>query len=88
MSEEITPIIPKPMTRAEKIKIRAERVRKRRIRLGLPPLTTNTDSTVTTAVIVAPKVTVPIIPKELPDIIPDGKLTIEIMIHCFRYQRR
>jgi hypothetical protein len=84
MSEEIT----KPMTRAEKIKIRAERVRKRRIRLGLPPLTNNTDSTVTTAIIETPKVTVPIIPKELPDIIPEGKLTIEIMIHCFRYQRR
>jgi hypothetical protein len=80
MPEEITPIIPKPMTRAEKIKIRAERVRKRRIRLGLPPLadnTTNTDSTVTTAVIDAPKVT---IPKE--------KLTLEICIHCYMYQRR
>lgn len=70
------------MTRAEKIKIRAERVAKRRERQGL---TTNTTSTVTTALIKAEPI---IVSHELPAIIPEGKLTIEICIHCFRYQKR
>ena len=70
------------MTRAEKIKIRAERVAKRRERQGL---TTNTTSTVTTALIKAEPI---IVSHELPAIIPEGKLTIEICIHCNFYQRR
>lgn len=78
----------KPMTRAEKIKIRAERVRQRRIRLGLPPLDSNVASNTTiieTTTTITPMIQ---IPKELPSIIPEGKVTIEICIHCFRYQRR
>lgn len=80
----------KPMTRAEKIKIRAERVRKRRIRLGLPvdhfpvydnPATTANTTTNTTTTMIP-------ISHELPSVIPEGKLTIEICIHCNFYQKR
>lgn len=86
------------MTRQERIKIRAERVKARDIRIKarqeqekkqlelkeqnkevnnqeVNEAETNDESTV-------------IISKDLPAIIPDGKLTIEICIHCFRYQRR
>jgi len=80
------------MTRQERMAIRAERVKARDIRINarkeqekklelkeqnpeVNEAETNDESTV-------------IISKELPILIPDGKLTIEICIHCFRYQRR
>jgi hypothetical protein len=80
------------MTRQERIKIRAERIKARDERIKarqqqekeqleleqnaeVNEAETNDKSTV-------------IISKELPSIVPDGKLTIEICIHCFRYQRR
>jgi hypothetical protein len=88
IKETTTTTTTKPMTRAEKIKIRAERVRQRRIRLGLPPLDSNVASNTTiieTTTTITPMIQ---IPKELPLIIPEGKLTIEICIHCFRYQKR
>ena len=88
MLETTTTTTTKPMTRAEKIKIRGERVRQRRIRMGLPvdPIPNealdiaNTTTTATTTLVP--------ISHELPTIIPEGKLTIEICIHTFRYQRR
>lgn len=75
------------MTRAERIQIRAERVRKRNERLGI---TNNTVSTVTTAVIESTDTTTTATPviHELPSVIPEGKLTIEICIHCNFYQKR
>lgn len=80
------------MTRQERMAIRAERVKARDVRINarkeqekklelkeqnpeVNEAETNDESTV-------------IISKELPTLIPDGKLTIEICIHCFRYQRR
>jgi len=82
------------MTRAEKMKIRAERVRQRRIRMGLPvdplPVPNNSTSTVTTSTITVTKTTTTRIPvcHDLPAVIPEGKISIEICIHCFRYQKR
>lgn len=93
------------MTRAEKVKIRAERVRKRRERLGLPPLErdlpyysalSNNVSNVTSGIVIIekdnkeiPKASIiPSICHDLPAVIPEGKITIEICIHCFRYQKR
>jgi hypothetical protein len=78
------------MTRAEKIKIRAERVRQRRIKMGLPvdPLLNDINDSNTASTTTNTTTTAIPISHELPAIIPEGKLTIEICIHCFRYQRR
>ena len=58
------------MTKAERVKIRNERIRQRILRAQA---SSNTTSTNTTAII-----------KE----IPKEKLTLEICIHCFKYQKR
>jgi len=92
------------MTREEKIKVRAERVRKRRERLGMPPLErdlpyyaalSNNVSNVASDIVKTgkgvteiPKNIIPSICHDLPNVIPEGKITIEICIHCFRYQKR
>lgn len=71
------------MTRAEKIKIRAERVRQRILRAEAAKLAANT--TTTTAIVDAvttTTTTTPVVP------VPDRKLNLEICVHCFRYQRR
>ena len=61
------------MTRAEKIKIRAERVRQRILRAETAKLAANTTTTTTTVEYAE-------IPKE--------ELTLEIMIHCYHYEKR
>jgi glycosyltransferase involved in cell wall biosynthesis len=64
--------------------------------MGLPPLPrdmpSNTVSTTSTLEVAnttpAPTTALVQISHELPSIIPEGKISIEICIHCFRYQRR
>ncbi len=85
--ETTTTTTAKPITRAERIKIRAERVRKRNERLGISNNVASTSMTTTVSTIAKPTIT-PIRIAKLPDIIPEGKVTIEICIHTFRYQRR
>jgi glycosyltransferase involved in cell wall biosynthesis len=58
------------MTRQERIKLRAERVRQRIARKA-------EEANITL-----------MITDDLPLVIPEGKLTIEICIHCYMYQRR
>ena len=72
------------MTRAEKIKIRAERVRQRILRAEAAKLAANTTTTTITAIVdvTTTTTTTPIV------LVPDRKLVLEICVHCFRYQRR
>jgi glycosyltransferase involved in cell wall biosynthesis len=58
------------MTKAERVKIRNERIRQRILNAQV---VANATTTTTTAIIFP---------------IPKGKLTLEICIHCFRYQKR
>ena len=77
------------MTRAERIAIRSERVKQRRIKMGLL-VDSNVASNVIESVITTTDTTTTRvkISHELPAIIPEGKLSIEICIHTYRYQRR
>jgi glycosyltransferase involved in cell wall biosynthesis len=65
------------MTRAERIKIRAERIKERNKRLAAAQKAKDEQDALL-ASLVSSTVTPPV----------DGKLTIEICIHCFRYQHR